>query len=270
MTSLQARLLIVLTVSIKKLIAGNWKMFQTPSQAEKLSKDLLSLFKSPRNCDILLCPPYVSLERVGSIITGSPIQLGAQDLHWEKQSARTGKISGDMLTDIGVSHVILGHSEQRAYFHEDNASVNKKLEAALACALIPIVCVGESLEQREGEQVEEVISTQIREAFKNIPAEGALKCVIAYEPLWAIGTGKTASPKQAQEVHAFIRKLLGALYSPSQAATLPILYGGSVKGENAAALFACADIDGALVGGASLKAAEFSAIVEAAHTLSQS
>ena len=254
--------------SIKKLVAGNWKMFQTPSQAEKLSNELLSVLKPSYRCDILICPPYVSLERVASIITGSSVQLGAQDLHWEKQGARTGKISGDMLADIGVSHVIVGHSEQRAYFHEDNVSVNKKIQAALACDLIAIVCVGESLEQREAGQVEEVISNQVKEAFKAIPEKSALKCVIAYEPLWAIGTGKTASPEQAQKAHAFIRELWGALYGEAKAALLPILYGGSVKGGNAAALFTCPDIDGALVGGASLHADEFKAIVEAAHDLS--
>ena len=245
-------------------------MFQTPSQAEKLSKELLSVLEAAYNCDILICPPYVSLERVGSIITGSPIQLGAQDLHWEEQGPRTGKISADMLADIGISHVIIGHSEQRSYFHENSASINKKIQAALAHALIPIVCVGESLEQREGGQAEAVISNQIKEAFKSIPKEGAVKCIIAYEPVWAIGTGKTASPEQTQEIHAFIRKLWADLYESSQAAQLPILYGGSVKGANAAALFACPDIDGALVGGASLKVAEFGAIVEAAHNISQS
>lgn len=251
--------------SIKKIVAGNWKMFQTPSQAEKLSKELLSLLNSAYNCAILLCPPYVSLDRVASIIRGSPIGLGAQDLHWEEQSARTGKISGDMLADIGVSHVILGHSEQRSYFHEDDLSVNKKIKAALGCKLRPIICVGESLEQREKGKVEETISKQLNGALKDIPKEKILQCVIAYEPIWAIGTGKTASPEQAQEVHSFIRKSIAKICDSSQVLPMPILYGGSVKGENAASLFACPDINGALVGGASLKAREFSAIVEAAR-----
>ena len=240
-------------------------MFQTPSQAEKLSRELVSLLNFPCACDVLICPPYVSLDRTASIISDSFIQLGAQDVHWEEQGARTGKISGDMLKDVGVSHVILGHSEQRSYFYEDNRSVNKKIKAALRYELIPIVCLGESLEERERGEVEKVISTQIQEAFQSVPEEPIHKCILAYEPVWAIGTGKTASPEQAQKVHLLIRELLAPFCKASEASKIPILYGGSVKGENSASLFACPDIDGALVGGASLKPQDFLAIIKAAH-----
>ena len=241
-------------------------MFQTPSQTEKLSHELISSLKFPCNCDVLVCPPYVSLERVASVISDSPIELGAQDLHWEGQGAWTGKISGDMLKDIGARYVIVGHSEQRSHFYENDESVNKKTKAALASGLVPIICIGESLEEREDGRLEEVIARQLKGAFHSIPKEGALGSILAYEPVWAIGTGKSASPEQAQEAHAFIRNFLPSLYPDQEASikAIPILYGGSVKGANAGSLFACPDIDGALVGGASLKAQEFRAIVEAA------
>ncbi len=255
-----------------KLVAGNWKMFQTPSQAEVLAQQIkreilqkvkLSVIKDNHLYGVLVCPPYVCLERVRNIIKDTGIYLGAQDLHWESQGAYTGKISGDMLKDLGVSHVLIGHSEQRTYFHETDGNVNKKIKSALEHDLIPIVCVGETLEQRDSGKVKQTISSQVTRAFDKIPLDKAVKSIIAYEPCWAIGTGRSASVGQAQEVHQIIRELFSDLYGKDASIELSILYGGSVKPENAAALFGCKDIDGGLIGGASLKASQFVKIVEA-------
>lgn len=246
------------------MVAGNWKMYKTPSQAETLIAELKSGLTALAEVDVVVCPPYTALDRVGRALQGSAIRLGAQDLHWEEQGAFTGKISHDMLTDLSVAYVIIGHSEQRTYFHEVDETVNKKTAKALAAGLAPIVCVGETLAQRESGQLRDVVRAQVRGAFAGIDAPIAAKCVLAYEPVWAIGTGKTASPAQAQEMHAFIRGLVRELYGDTVAADMRILYGGSVKPDNAAELFAQSDIDGGLIGGASLKAADFGAIVAAA------
>lgn len=239
-------------------------MHKTASESAALARELKSaLGDDPTKVDVVVCPTYTALDRVQQALNGSGIAVGAQDLHWEDQGAFTGKISHDMLKDVGTEYVIIGHSEQRQYFHETNDTVNKKTAKALATDLLPIVCVGETLEEREGGRLKGVVREQVAGAFAGISAADAARCVIAYEPVWAIGTGKTASPEQAQEMHAFIRELVQELYSADLAGGMRILYGGSVKPGNAAELFACADIDGGLIGGASLKAADFAAIVKA-------
>ena len=248
----------------RKFVAGNWKMYKTPSEAETLAGDLKSAIGALNGAEMVVCPPYTALDRVNRVIQGSNIRLGAQDLHWEDQGAYTGKISHDMLKDVGVSHVIIGHSEQRTYFHETNETVNKKTVKALSSGLTPIVCVGETLEEREAGRMHDVVQSHVRGGYAGISKADALKTIIAYEPVWAIGTGKTATPEQAQEVHAFIRGLLKEMYDAEVAESLRILYGGSVKPDNAGELFSQPDIDGGLIGGAALKAPDFKAIVEAA------
>ncbi|MCR9143650.1 MAG: triose-phosphate isomerase [bacterium] len=252
-------------MSRKKFVAGNWKMYKTPSEAAALAGELKQALGSDltSKVDVVVCPTYTALDRANQTLQGSGIHLGAQDLHWEDQGAFTGKISHDMLKDVGVAYVIIGHSEQRSYFHETNETVNKKTVKALANALLPIVCVGETLEERESGKLKDVVRAQVTGAFTGIAVADAAHCVIAYEPVWAIGTGKTASPEQAQEMHAFIRELIKELYGVGVSDSMRILYGGSVKPGNAAELFSQADIDGGLIGGASLKAADFKGIVEA-------
>jgi len=248
----------------KKLIAGNWKMFKKIGEGQTLAREIAAASGKYGKVELLVCPTYVSLFPVHEILKGSGVKLGAQDLHWEEQGAFTGKISWDMIKDCGAEYVIIGHSEQRTYFHETDESVNKKARAALKGGLIPIVCVGETLEQRDGNKTLEVVSSQTRKAFAEIAKDDAAKCVIAYEPVWAIGTGRNATPEQAQEVHAMIRKLIKDLYDSGVADGMRILYGGSMKPENAKSLLSLADIDGGLIGGASLKAESFLAIAEAA------
>lgn len=239
-------------------------MHKTASESATLAGELKSaLGDDPTKVDVVVCPNYTALDRVRQTLNDSGIAVGAQDLHWEDQGAFTGKISHDMLKDVGTEYVIIGHSEQRQYFHETNDTVNKKTARALATGLLPVVCVGETLEEREGGRLKDVVREQVAGAFAGISVADAARCVIAYEPVWAIGTGKTASPEQAQEMHAYIRGLVQELYSADLANGMRVLYGGSVKPGNAAELFACADIDGGLIGGASLKAADFAAIVKA-------
>lgn len=255
-------------MSRKKFVAGNWKMYKTPSESTVLIDGLREALESGGSqvtalVDVVVCPTYTALDRVNQALKGSQIRLGAQDLHWEDQGAFTGKISHDMLLDVGVRYAIIGHSEQRTYFHETDETVNKKTKKALTTGLSPIVCVGETLDQRESGKLKDVVRAQVTGAFAGIDASVA-GCVLAYEPVWAIGTGKTASPAQAQEMHAFIRELVTELYGANIAGDMRILYGGSVKPDNAAELFGQADIDGGLIGGASLKAADFAAIVNAA------
>jgi len=247
----------------KPIIAGNWKMYKTIFQAIELANGLKrELFKlSPEQIDIVLCPPYTALSEVAEVLEGSNMQLGAQDLYWEDEGAFTGEVSGLFLKDAGVKFVIIGHSERRQFFGETNESVNKKLKAALKHGLTPIVCVGENLAERERNKTFDVIKNHVENGLKDISSEDALKLVIAYEPVWAIGTGKTATPGQAQEAQKFIRDLLRKLYNNGTAEGVRIQYGGSVKVENAAELMKQPDIDGALVGGASLKIESFAAIV---------
>jgi triosephosphate isomerase (TIM) len=251
-------------VTRKPLIAGNWKMHGALAESRQLVDALRAGVTAGAPATMLLCPPYVYLPAIHGWLQGSPILLGAQDLADQPATgAYTGEISGQMLRDVGCSHVIVGHSERRALYGETDAVVATKFKAAQVAGLTPIVCVGETLEQREAGQTRAVISGQVAAVVDSAGVQAFAKAVIAYEPVWAIGTGRTASPEQAQEVHAFIRGMISAR-DATIAAGLSILYGGSVKGANARSLFAMADIDGGLVGGASLVAAEFLQIFRAA------
>ena len=248
----------------KPLIAGNWKMNGSLAESRPLVDALRTGMAAGSAATMLLCPPYVYLPAVRDWLQGSPICLGAQDLADKPGTgAYTGEISGQMLRDVGCSHVIVGHSERRALYGETDKVVATKFKAAQAAGLLPIVCVGETLEQREAGQTRAVISDQVAAVVDSAGVHAFAKAVVAYEPVWAIGTGRTASPEQAQEVHAFIRAMIAAR-DATIATGLSILYGGSVKGANARSLFAMSDIDGGLVGGASLAAAEFLEIFRAA------
>ncbi|HMX55666.1 MAG TPA: triose-phosphate isomerase [Leptospiraceae bacterium] len=247
----------------KKLIAGNWKMFKKIGEAQSLIKEIAQGAGDLGGVELLVCPPYTALNAASEARKGTQIKVGAQDLHWEEQGAFTGKISWDMIRDTGAEYVIIGHSEQRTYFHETDDTVNKKTKTALKGGLIPVICVGETLAERDGNRTMDVVSTQTKKAFEGITKEDATKCVIAYEPVWAIGTGRNATPEQAQEVHAGIRALIQSLYDASVAEGMRILYGGSMKPDNAKSLLTQKDIDGGLIGGASLKADSFLAIARA-------
>lgn len=243
-------------------IAGNWKMNNTPSETEENLKELRDQVKQfEGKLNIAICPAFPALDRAAKILKNSNIKLGAQDVSDKTSGAYTGDISAEMLKDLKVKFVIIGHSERRQYHHETNALVNKKLKTALTSGLFPIVCIGETLQEREKSQTEEIIRSQFNGAFDNITEDEILKTTIAYEPVWAIGTGKTASPEQAQETHALIRKLLTEKYGSEVAEKIIIQYGGSVKSNNASALMKQPDIDGALVGGASLKTNEFAKLI---------
>ena len=244
------------------LLAGNWKMYKTIPEAIKLAVDLKKLVAEVEDREICICPPFTALDAISEVIKESNLKLGAQDLFFEKEGAYTGEISALMLKDVGCEYVIIGHSERRQYFHETDESVNKKILAALKVGLAPIVCVGETLEERDANQTCAVVEKQIRGAFRDLTKVQMKEMVIAYEPVWAIGTGRTATPAQAEEVQAFIRKLISEIFDPSLAEDLRILYGGSVKPENIKELMAEKDIDGALVGGASLDANSFAQIVK--------
>ena len=249
----------------KPIIAGNWKLNKTPHEAIILANELKREIVDVEGVDIVLCPPFTALADVGDTLTDTNIALGAQNIFWEDAGAFTGEISGPMLKDLGVSYVIIGHSERRQYFHETNETVNKRLRAALRNALIPIVCVGENLDQRETNKTFDVIKDHCEGSLSGLTVDEAKKIVIAYEPVWAFGTGKTATPAQAQEVHVFIRQLLGKMFGVEIASSIRIQYGGSVTPDNVVSLMAQEDIDGALVGGASLKAPSFAAIVKGAQ-----
>ncbi len=245
----------------KPFIAGNWKMNTTLDQAVELAKGVVAQVGAVSDVDVAVCPPYTNLAAVKEVIAGSNVKLGAQDVHWEAKGAYTGKVSCAMLAAVGVEYVIIGHSEQRTYFGETDETVNKKNHAALEAGLLPIICVGETLDERKGGNMEKVVETQVRGAFVNISKENALKCTIAYEPVWAIGTGETATPQQANEAHAFIRKILAEIFDQDTADALRIQYGGSMKPGNAKELLAQSDVDGGLIGGAALKADDFAGIV---------
>jgi len=246
----------------KKLIAGNWKMNQTPSQAVVLAEAVKKSLKGSESAEVVVCPPYTALTMVRDALKGSPVHLGAQDLHWQDQGAFTGKISADMLLDAGCTHVIIGHSEQRTYFHETDETVSKKVAKALASGLVPIVCIGETLEERDAGRADEVVRKQLQAGFAGISDAGPT--ILAYEPVWAIGTGRNATPDQAQEMHAMIRQTMSSIFSKPVADAMRILYGGSMKPDNAAGLLSKSDIDGGLIGGAALKADSFYGIIEAA------
>jgi len=247
----------------KKVIAGNWKMNKTPSEALSFIneiKDKVNVTESK----VVFCVPYVSLQTALKAVEGTHISIGAQNMHYETSGAYTGEVSAEMLKEMGIEYVIIGHSERRAYYAETDVSVNKKAIKALELGLIPIICVGESLEQREQGITVDLVRLQTRIALKDISAEKAKQVILAYEPIWAIGTGKTATSEQAQEVCAAIRQVLAEIYDQETADAIVIQYGGSVNANNAAELFSMPDIDGGLVGGASLKP-EFEAIVAGAR-----
>jgi triosephosphate isomerase len=250
----------------KTIIAGNWKLYKTITEAIELSNGLKrELFKlDSQGIDIVVCPVFTALSEVSEVVQESNIMLGAQDLYWQDEGAFTGEVSGKMLKDAGCSFVIIGHSERRQFFSETNETVNKKIKAALANNLTPIVCVGEMLSEREAGKTFDVLKDHVQNGLKGFDKEDVLKLVIAYEPVWAIGTGKTATPAQAQEAHNYIRSLLVKLYDEDTASQIRIQYGGSVKPENITELMKQPDIDGALVGGASLTVASFADIVKKA------
>lgn len=248
----------------KKLIAGNWKMNKTAADGVALTRDLSVELGRETAVDIVLCPPFTALESVGQALEGQSIKLGAQNMHAEKNGAFTGEVSAEMLRSLFVTHVILGHSERRTYFAETDALVNRKVLAALANQLKPIFCVGETLAEREAGATLTVIQRQLEGGLQGVTPEQITTVIIAYEPVWAIGTGKVATTAQAQEVHAFIRELLTKRYGASLAQKVRILYGGSMKPSNAAELLAAKDIDGGLIGGAALEAKSFIDLVKAA------
>ena len=246
----------------KKLIAANWKMYKNPAQTEEFFRAFLPLVFEHNRDEIVVCPPYVDLQAALESAKGSQIAVGAQDVYWKDEGAFTGEISSAMLVAVGCSHVLVGHSERRQYFGETDDTVNLKLKSALEHGLTPIVCVGEVLEEREAGLTEDVLRRQCLRAFNALSAKKAAKLVIAYEPVWAIGTGKTATPQMAADAHLLIRGEAAKAFGEEFAAQLRILYGGSVKPENASALMSEEEIDGALVGGASLDAKSFAAIVK--------
>ena len=246
----------------KKLLAANWKMYKTPDQAREFFHDFLPLVHGHDRDEIVVCPNYLALDTAVTAAKGSNVAIGAQNLHWEKEGAYTGEICASMLLAVGVTHVIIGHSERRQYFGETDDTVNLKLKSAIEAGLIPIVCVGEVLEEREAGLTDDVLRRQCLRAFHKVSAKKAVRLVVAYEPVWAIGTGKTATPQIAVDAHAIIRAEAAESFGQEFAGRLRILYGGSVKPENAHALMSEEEIDGALVGGASLDPKSLAAIVK--------
>jgi triosephosphate isomerase len=247
----------------KKFIAGNWKMFTTAASAEQLAAAVVKGLGTEARVTAAVCPPFPYLARVAEVLRGSPVALGAQNLYPEKEGAFTGEVSPTMLRDVGCRWVIVGHSERRHKLGEDDAFVNRKVKAGLAAGLQVILCVGETLEEREANRTEAVLDRQVTGGLAGVTAGELGRMVLAYEPVWAIGTGRNATPEQAQEAHVFIRGRVGELCGAEAAKGLVIQYGGSVKPDNAASLLGQPDVDGALVGGASLKADDFLAIVRA-------
>jgi triosephosphate isomerase len=246
----------------KPMIAGNWKMHKTVSESVKMVSALKSLVSGISDREIVVAPPFTALLSTAEAIKGSNIKLSSQDIFWEDKGAFTGEIAPSMLVDVGCACAIIGHSERRQFFSETDETVNKKIFAAFKVSLTPIVCIGETLLEREKGQTFSVLERQLREGFKNVTKEQMIKIVIAYEPVWAIGTGKTATPAQAEEAHIFIRKTLAKMFGSEAADNVRILYGGSVKPENISELMDQQNIDGALVGGASLEAEMFAKIVK--------
>jgi triosephosphate isomerase len=244
----------------RKLIAGNWKMYKTSGEAVTLVEEIKKGVAGAPS-DVLVAPPFTALVAAVAAAKGSPVAVAAQNMHSEKEGAFTGEVAPGMLKDVGVTHVVLGHSERRQYFAETNEGVAKKTKVALDNGLTPISCVGETLAEREAGKTMEVVGRQMDAILKAISAAEATRIVIAYEPVWAIGTGKVATPEQAQEVHAFIRQRIAAAHGQKTADVLRVLYGGSVKPDNVKGLMALPDVDGALVGGASLKADSFLKLV---------
>lgn len=242
------------------IIAGNWKMNMTPAEAERLVAELIPLLKDAA-CEVVVCPPYVDLALVGKLVSGTNIKLGAQNIHWAPKGAFTGEISADMLLAMGVTHAIVGHSERRQYFGETDETVNKRAKAALDANITPIICVGETLEQREGGVTDTIVSKQTVAALAGFTAEEVVRSVIAYEPIWAIGTGKTATNEDANTTIKVIRDAIAGVYGKKVADEVRIQYGGSMNAKNASELMAMPEIDGGLIGGASLKSEDFSKVV---------
>ena len=249
----------------KTIIAGNWKMNKTLSEARAFADEFKPLLGKPKWCEVVLCVPAVNIPGMMRLFKDSRVSIGAQNVHFESNGAYTGEVSAEMLKDLGVKYVIIGHSERRQYYNETDFTVNKKVKAALEAGLRPIVCVGESLEQRELGVTMDLISYQVKAAFAGVKAEDARHIVIAYEPIWAIGTGKTATAEQAGEVCSAIRAVVRKLYGARLARAVTIQYGGSMNAKNASELLAQEDVDGGLIGGASLKSADFMAIINAAN-----
>lgn len=246
----------------KKIVAGNWKMNKLPSEAAALIDAIKQEVAGVEGVEVVVCPPFTALKDAAAACAGSSVALGAQSVHWESSGAYTGEVSAEMLKELGVTYVIIGHSERRQYFGETDESVNKRTRAALEAGLVPIVCVGETLEERDAGRMEDVVVRQILTGLADLGSD-IDKVVIAYEPVWAIGTGRTATPLQAQEAHALIRRTLAAMAGPDAAVAIRIQYGGSMKPDNAVELLAQPDIDGGLIGGAALQAESFAAIIKA-------
>lgn len=248
----------------RPIVAGNWKMNKTSDEAETLAQGVVQAVAGVDVVDVVVCPPYTALERVGAAVMDTPVGLGAQNMHWEAEGAFTGEVSGAMLLTCRCEYVILGHSERRQYFGETDQTVNKRLKTALSVGLKPIVCVGETLEERKSEVTDQVVRKQVTGGLEGVSAQEAQTLVLAYEPVWAIGTGLTATPEQAEAVHGVIRQVLADLYDENVAQSVRIQYGGSMKPDNAADLLSQPNIDGGLIGGAALDADSFAAIVKAA------
>jgi len=248
----------------KKVIAGNWKMNMDLHQSQKLVSEIINGLGKDNKTEVIVCPPFTSLSEVNSLIKDTSVRLGAQNMYYEESGAYTAEISADMLKSVGCEYIILGHSERRVIFNETDEVINKKIKAALTKELKPIFCIGELLEQRESGETMQVVSNQLNRGLEGISSEQIKNIIIAYEPVWAIGTGKTATPQQAQEVHSFIRELVAKKFSAAVAENLIIQYGGSVKPENTGELLSQKDIDGALVGGACLKSDSFLSIIASA------
>jgi triosephosphate isomerase len=246
----------------RPLFAGNWKMYKTPQEAADTAKQLVEQVREVADVDIMIAPPFTALESVSRVIKNSPVALGAQNLYWEDEGAYTGEISAPMLKSAGCQYAIIGHSERRQYFGETDKTVNQKIQAAIQVGLKPVFCIGETEQEREAEQTLSVLDKQVRKGLERLLPEQLDTLIIAYEPVWAIGTGKTATEDQAQEVHQFIRSLIEKSFGNDLSKSIRILYGGSVKPDNILNLMAMPDIDGALVGGASLSADSFSRIIK--------
>ena len=246
----------------RPLIAGNWKMFKTGPEAVETTDRLVKLLSTTIDVDVMIAPPFTALALVSDMLKKTPISLGAQNLFWQAEGAYTGEISASMLVSAGCRYVIVGHSERRQYFGETDETVNKKIKAAVKNDLIPVMCIGESETERESKETFSVLDRQVQKGLKGFSADEMETLVIAYEPIWAIGTGKTATADQAQEIHLFLRAMLGKKFGNKLAKSLRILYGGSVKPDNITNLMTMPDIDGALIGGASLEPETFSKIVQ--------
>jgi len=248
----------------RPIVAGNWKMNKTSDEAAALARGVVDAVKGVDGVDMVVCPTFTSLESVAGVVKDTPVKLGAQNVYWEAEGAFTGENSTAMLLTCGCSHVILGHSERRQYFGETDATVNRRVNAALEAALSPIVCVGETLQERESGVTDDVIRTQVTGSLDGFSGEDVVQLVLAYEPVWAIGTGLTATPEQAEDVHALIRSVLADGWGQDVSEAVRIQYGGSVKADNAAVLFSQPNIDGGLIGGAALDAESFAAVVKGA------